>query len=89
MENIIERAIIISPASQLKLGDWFLTSVKSAASANPDKFESLEKIEKSYILKVLNKTNWKISGPGGAAQILDLKPTTLESRMKKLGIQKN
>ncbi|MTI41472.1 sigma 54-interacting transcriptional regulator [Fulvivirga lutimaris] len=88
LENIIERAVIISPSSQLKLGDWFLSNAKSSSTTNSDKFESLEKTEKAYITKVLSKTNWKISGPGGAAEILDLKPTTLESRIKKLGITK-
>ncbi len=86
LENIIERAVIISRGNQLKLGDWFVGNNKVAQS---DQLESLEKVEKQYILKVLHKTNWKISGGGGAAEILELKPTTLESRMKKLGIRRN
>ena len=87
LENIIERAVIISPGDQLKLGEWFLANFKSAPSEG--KFETLEKFEKNYILKVLNHTNWKISGVGGAAELLDMKPTTLESRIKKLGIKRN
>lgn len=87
LENIIERAVIISPEDQLKLGEWFMASMKS--NPGESKFDTLEKFEKNYILKVLNHTNWKISGAGGAAELLDMKPTTLESRIKKLGITRN
>jgi PAS domain S-box-containing protein len=86
LENIVERAVIISPSNQLKLGDWFMSNVKIPNM--DDKFEFLEKVEKNYIIKVLQKTGWKISGDKGAADILGLKPTTLESRMKKLNIHR-
>jgi transcriptional regulator with GAF, ATPase, and Fis domain len=43
-------------------------------------------VERQHILSTLERTRWKVSGPGGAAEILGLKPTTLEARMKKLGI---
>jgi transcriptional regulator with GAF, ATPase, and Fis domain len=45
-------------------------------------------MERSYIEGVLHTTRWRVSGPNGAAAILGLKPTTLFSRMKKLGIKK-
>jgi transcriptional regulator with GAF, ATPase, and Fis domain len=45
-------------------------------------------MEKQYIIKVLEGTEWKVSGEEGAAKILDINPQTLVSRMKKLGIQK-
>ena len=45
-------------------------------------------MERGYIERILNATHWKVSGPNGAASILGLKPTTLISRMKKLGIEK-
>jgi transcriptional regulator with GAF, ATPase, and Fis domain len=45
-------------------------------------------MELEYIEKVLNAAHWKVSGPNGAASILGVKPTTLISRMKKLGIKK-
>jgi formate hydrogenlyase transcriptional activator len=51
--------------------------------------DSLESIEKSHILHVLEKTNWRIEGDAGAAQILGLHPNTLRSRMKKLGLSRN
>ncbi len=47
---------------------------------------TLKQVEKEYILKVLDSTGWKVSGKNGAAEILGLKPTTLEARMKKLSI---
>jgi transcriptional regulator with GAF, ATPase, and Fis domain len=46
----------------------------------------LEVLERNHIIDVLNKTSWRVSGQKGAANLLGLKPTTLESRMKKLGI---
>ena len=51
-------------------------------------FETLEELERSYIRQVLGQTNWKIAGNGGAAQILGLNPSTLRSRMQKLGLQR-
>jgi formate hydrogenlyase transcriptional activator len=47
---------------------------------------SLEAVERNYILTVLRQTNWVITGPRGAAQLLDLPPSTLRNRMKKLGL---
>ncbi len=60
---------------------------KKADSISADE-ESLESIEKSHILSVLGKANWRIEGEAGAAQILGLHPNTLRSRMKKLGISR-
>jgi len=48
--------------------------------------KKLDTAEKRLILKVLEKTKWKIQGPGGAAVLLGLKPNTLRGRMRKLGI---
>ena len=45
-------------------------------------------MERQYILRVLDQVGWKIEGKGGAAEILDINPDTLRSRMKKLGIRK-
>jgi len=47
---------------------------------------TLEEVERHHILDVLEQTGWRISGGSGAARLLAIKPTTLESRMKKLGI---
>jgi transcriptional regulator with GAF, ATPase, and Fis domain len=47
---------------------------------------SLEEVERQHIIAVLQQANWRIEGTGGAAKILNLEPSTLRSRMKKLGI---
>ena len=49
---------------------------------------TLEEVERRHILDVLGQTGWRISGDSGAARILAVKPTTLEYRMKKLGIER-
>ena len=50
--------------------------------------KTMETIESEHIVRVLEHTNWKVSGKNGAAEILGLKRGTLIARMKKLGIQK-
>ena len=92
LENIIERAVIISTSNVLELGEWrpvnsfALQSNTSTAKPELKKSEKLEEVEREHILETLKKANWKIRGEDGAAKILELNPTTLEARMKKLGI---
>ncbi|CAN5833830.1 hypothetical protein BH10BAC2_BH10BAC2_22100 [soil metagenome] len=86
LENIIERALILSRDGVLEYGDW-LPANKQNKSIKPA-HEKLDDVEKQHMLAVLNKTNWKVSGEKGAAKILGLNPTTLEARMKKLGIKR-
>ncbi|MBS1214501.1 MAG: hypothetical protein H6R26_3118, partial [Proteobacteria bacterium] len=50
--------------------------------------QALEDVERKHILSVLQKTKWRLTGEGGAAELLGLKRTTLQSRMKKLGIKR-
>ena len=85
LENIIERAVIITRGNKLDLGDSF---PKNIGVLQKEEITTLEENEKSYILKALEFTNWKISGERGAAKLLGIKRTTLESRMKKLNIQR-
>lgn len=86
LENTIERAVILSKGAKLELKDRFLNIAKVTDS---NEILPLITLEKEHILKVLSHSNWKVSGKGGAAEILQMKPTTLQSRMKKLGIKKN
>jgi PAS domain S-box-containing protein len=86
LENVIERAIIVNQGSQLRLGKWFMDS--SIDTVVSDEFKTMETVERDYIIKVLEKTNWKIRGKNGAAQLLGMQPTTLESRMKKKDIKR-
>ena len=83
LEHVIERAVILTQGSQLELGDWLpKTSTTSIGASVP----TLEDLERAHIQAVLERTGWRVSGEKGAANLLGLKPTTLEARMKKLGI---
>ncbi|MCH7754578.1 hypothetical protein IH970_05590 [candidate division KSB1 bacterium] len=83
LENIIERAVIISTGKQLKLEDWLS---KTGVSSKASHISTLTELEREHILEVLELTRWRVSGESGAAKVLGLKSTTLEARMKKLGI---
>jgi len=84
LENVIERAVIVSPGPQLELGEG------PPAPAGPlgTRVRTLEELERDHIVAVLESTGWRVSGPRGAAKLLGLKPTTLEARMNKLGIKR-
>jgi PAS domain S-box-containing protein len=87
LSNVIERAVIITHGSVLQLADKLAPSQEPGNhSANS---KSLEELEREIILQRLEQTNWKISGPGGAANSLGLNPSTLRTRMIKLGIQRS
>jgi formate hydrogenlyase transcriptional activator len=85
LENFIERAVILSPGSVLRAP---LAELEDSSEPDSDETpgESLENTERDHILRVLRETKGMISGPGGAAERLGLKRTTLNSKMKKLGI---
>jgi transcriptional regulator with GAF, ATPase, and Fis domain len=83
LENIIERALIISQGEELTIGNWFY---QDGHQSNDDTTSTLQDIECKHIKKILESTSWRVSGKGGAAEKLGLKPTTLEARMRKLGI---
>jgi transcriptional regulator with GAF, ATPase, and Fis domain len=67
----------------LELGDWFVTKDPADVFSQ---LSPLEDVERAHIVKVLESVNWRVSGEKGAAQILDIHPQTLFSRMKKLAI---
>jgi PAS domain S-box-containing protein len=85
LENVIERAVINSSGPKLRLAEDL---AGTARDRTPSSLKSLQDIEKEHILKVLQFTNGRIHGAKGAALILDMNPSTLRSRMRKLGIQK-
>ena len=85
LANIIERSVIVSRGPTLELGDWITSRGPDPAASSA---QTLQDAERGHILEALEKTSWRVSGPGGAAVRLGLKPTTLESRMKKLGINR-
>ena len=85
LQNVIERAIILSPRGRFALGDLV---TPPAEGSSKQAALSLEEVERQHIASVLEGTGWRVSGDGGAAKILGLKRTTLEARMKKLGLQR-
>jgi PAS domain S-box-containing protein len=85
LENIIERSVILSRGNQLEIGNWFYDEPNFEEESQ---HRTLTEVERTYILKVLDSTHWRVSGSNGAAQILGMNPQTLVSRMKKLGIQR-
>ncbi len=85
LQHLIERAVILTRGTELAFDEEFLAPAP-AGQGSPPPIESLEKAERAHILKALELVGWRVSGTGGAAERLGLKPSTLEFRMKKLGI---
>jgi len=85
LRNMIEHAMIVSKGSKLIVN---MPDRRTASSGEPVN-NALEDMERRHILSVLEKTGRRISGSGGAAEILGLKRTTLQSRIKKLGIKRS
>jgi len=95
LQNVIERAVIISTGpslsidvSDLKLPKSDRTAERSASphSENGTLHNVLEETERQQILKALKQSNWVVAGPNGAAAHLGMKRTTLQQRIRKLGI---
>ena len=95
LENFIERAVILTPGKELQIPlAEMKPSAKSVTSATVQsgptvEQTSLESVERDHILRVLRETNWVVGGADGAAARLGLKRTTLQARMKKLGIARH
>jgi formate hydrogenlyase transcriptional activator len=102
LENFIERAVIVTQGKELQIplaamkppvqavaSTTAQSTSASIPSAGATESASLESIAREHIVRVLNETNWVVSGPEGAAARLGLKRTTLQARMKKLGIARH
>jgi len=99
LQNVIERGAILSMGKELQL-DLPVSSapMHSQTTHNLDynnkqnekiiTYPGLKQLERDNIVAALNKSGWRVGGAGGAAEILETKPTTLASRMKALGVQK-
>jgi formate hydrogenlyase transcriptional activator len=104
LENFIERAVLLSPGKELRVPISELKPVASAAesgadssssstsltslTSSPSSISTLEDAERQHILRALRQTEWRIAGAKGAAVILGMKRTTLQARMRKLGIRR-
>jgi transcriptional regulator with GAF, ATPase, and Fis domain len=80
LRNVIERNLIIHP------GRVFEAELPEGICAAALTGTTIEEIERNHISRELERSGWRVRGLGGAAETLGLKPTTLEARMKKLGI---
>lgn len=97
LQNIIERAVITSRDGRLNLDRALPETVNAIAAASVTgenvnhrvrTAKELEELERQNIIAALKSSEWKIAGESGAAQLLGMKPTTLSSRMKALGIER-
>jgi two-component system response regulator HydG len=86
LENTIQRNIVLAKSGVIEKLE--MPAYRKTQLTNSDGFKTMIENERDYILTVLESCNWKISGKGGAAEILDVNVNTLNSRIKKLGIQK-
>jgi PAS domain S-box-containing protein len=85
LANVIERATINSNGSVLKIGEDFNVAASEHLSLST---KTLEEMERDYIIRILEDRGWRIEGRKGAARLLGLNPSTLRTRMNRLGIQK-
>jgi formate hydrogenlyase transcriptional activator len=100
LQNVIERAAVLCPNTILELDKDLLPIPAFAAAPSapvagalrsettPTDLPSLEAVERAHVLAALERVEWLIEGPRGAAKILGLHPNTLRSRMDKLGIKR-
>jgi PAS domain S-box-containing protein len=85
LANVIERATINSHGSLLMIGDDFEVAALEQLSPST---KTLEEMEREYIIRILEDRGWRIEGRNGAARLLGLNPSTLRTRMSRLGIHK-
>jgi transcriptional regulator with GAF, ATPase, and Fis domain len=97
LSNVVERAVLLSRDGSLRLdvpddqAEAPPVALVTPVTEDADEvltYAELERREKRNVLAALRATGWKVSGPGGAAELLDVKPTTLASRMKAMGIRR-
>jgi transcriptional regulator with GAF, ATPase, and Fis domain len=92
LENVIERAVITAGAAggsgSVRVAGMLGARAPEAAAPTFAALHTVEQVEVAHIRRVLDRTEWQVEGEAGAARILGLNPSTLRSRMKKLGISR-
>ena len=91
LENIVERAVILSNDETLNLSAVMPDKNAAAAGSKAEgteKFPSFEEMQRQHIIEALERTYWRVSGPYGAAKLLGLNDKTLSSKMRKLKINR-
>lgn len=86
LEHLIERNVLLAKTSEIEKFDISANN-SSPLEVNDGKIKSMEEMEKEHIMNALQICNGKVSGSGGAAELLKMQPQTLYSKMKKLGIK--
>jgi transcriptional regulator with GAF, ATPase, and Fis domain len=87
LEHLIERSVLLAKTTEIE--NFELPNIPEESSDQPQgQLKSMEEMERDHILYALQSSNGKVSGIGGAAELLKIQPQTLYSRMKKLGIDK-
>jgi DNA-binding NtrC family response regulator len=89
LQNVIERACILARGPDVEITESLSVADGRHAFGVPTEVPTLEKTERDAIQRALEATAWRIEGPRGAAQLLDINPSTLRSRIKQLGIRKH
>jgi len=92
LQNVIERAVILTSGSVLNVAVGELTNRATQPPASTSRFRTdmqsvLDETERQHIIQALERANWVIAGPSGAAAQLGMKRSTLHARMRKLGVQ--
>lgn len=91
LENAVERAAVLAKGTRLEAGEVPAAapvSVPAKSGAARPTPGTLEEVERSHILSVLEQTQWAIEGERGAARVLGLNPSTLRGRLRKLGLRR-
>jgi formate hydrogenlyase transcriptional activator len=86
LQNVVERAIVLAKGPVVQIDDSMLRADEAAGSSAF--IDTLENNERNHIVRALSETGWVIHGKKGAAELLGINPSTLRSRMEKLGIKK-
>ncbi len=87
LQNVIERAVVLAKGPVVQIDQSLLRSADSPSAAESF-IDTLENNERQHIIRALNETHWVIHGKQGAAELLGINPSTLRSRMEKLGIKR-
>lgn len=89
LEHLIERNILLAKSNEIEKFDLPSDTSVLFEVVPTEEMKSMEEMEKDHIMNALQRCNGKVSGPGGAAEMLKMQPQTLYSKMKKLGIKQD
>jgi formate hydrogenlyase transcriptional activator len=90
LQNVVERAVVLAQGPVLEFGPELVPAVRvPRPTPTENGGRTLEDVSRDHIVTTLIATNWVIDGPRGAAAMLGVNPSTLRSRIKKLGIRRS